>query len=234
MMNNRVHLHHFDVQADLLRTLCDAIIRDLQKAIEKKGDAVLLVSGGSTPKPLFELLRKSEIDWARVRIGLCDERWVDPSHDDSNEKLVKTHLLQDKAAKAQFVGMYCEGLSALEAQAQCNSIVNDELWPCDVAILGMGEDAHTASLFPHNLKLPQAFYLEDDALCIAITPQSAPHVRMSLTLLALLHVKHLYLHFEGEKKRAVFEEAMNGGDHYAMPIRSVLHQDINDIEVYYA
>ena len=100
--------------------------------------------------------------------------------------------------------------------------------------LGMGEDAHTASLFPYNEKLSEAFDLENEALCIAITPQSAPHIRMSLTLRALLSVKHLYLHFEGEKKRAVFEEALENGDHYAMPIRSVLHQDINDIEVYYA
>lgn len=233
-MNNRVHLHHFDGQAELLRTLCDSIIRDLQNALVQKGHAILLVSGGSTPKPLFELLRQRDIDWANVRIGLCDERWVDPSHEDSNEKLVKTHLLQDKSSKAEFVGMYCEGLSALEAESECNRRVNDALWPCDVAILGMGEDGHTASLFPFNVKLPQAFYLENDALCISITPQSASHVRMSLTLLALLHVKHLYLHFEGEKKRAVFEEAMKNGEHYAMPIRSVLHQDIKDIEVYYA
>ena len=234
MMNNRLHLHHFDVQTDLLHTLCDSIIRDLQKAIEEKGNAVLLVSGGSTPKPLFELLSKSDIDWASVRIGLCDERWVDPSHDDSNEKLVKTYLMQDKAAKAQFVGMYCEGPSAYEAQVQCDKTVRTSLWPCDVAILGMGEDAHTASLFPFNEKLFQAFDLNNQALCIAIEPQSAPHDRMSLNLQALLNVKHLYLHFEGEKKRAVFEEAMKNGDHYAMPIRSVLHQDMNDIEVYYA
>ena len=138
MMSKRLHLHHFDVQMDLLHTLRDSIVTDLQKAIEEKGHAVLLVSGGSTPKPFFELLRKSDIDWSRIRIGLCDERWVDPSHADSNEKLVKTHLMQEKAAKAQFVGMYCEGLSALEAQSECDSTVHASLWPCDVAILGDG------------------------------------------------------------------------------------------------
>lgn len=234
MMNKHIHIHSFDDQADLLRTLCDSIIGDLQNAIIQKGYAVLLVSGGSTPKPLFELLRQSDIDWGSVRIGLCDERWVDPSHDDSNEKLVKTYLMKDKAAKAQFVGMYCEGLSAYEAQSKCDKAIHESLWPCDVAILGMGEDGHTASLFPFNLRLPQALYIEDEALCIAMTPQSAPYDRMSLTLLALLRVKHLYLHFEGEKKRAVFEEAMKNGDHYAMPIRSVLDQNTNNIEVYCA
>jgi 6-phosphogluconolactonase len=233
-MNKRIHLHPFESKIDLLSSLTFSIMTNLQQALDEKGEAVLLVSGGSTPKPLFELLRKSNIDWSHVRIGLCDERWVDSSHDASNEKLVKTYLMQEKAVKAQFIGMYSDGLSAFDAQAQCDSTLRDSLWPCDVAILGMGDDAHTASLFPHNEKLSQAFDSAKDALCINILPQSAPHERMSLTLKALLSVKHLYLHFEGEKKRAVFEEAIKDGDHYAMPIRSVLHQDINDIEVYYA
>jgi len=234
MMNKRIHLHSFEIQSDLLCKLVDSIVFDLNNAIVQKGYAVLLVSGGSTPKPLFELLSKSDVNWECVRIGLCDERWVDPSHDASNEKFVKTNLMKDKAANALFVGMYREGLSAQKAQVQCDRTIKEFLWPCDVAILGMGEDAHTASLFPLNEKLSQAFDLDNKALCIAIVPQSVPHHRMSLTLSALLGVKHLYLHFEGEKKRAVFEEAMKNGDHYAMPICSVLDQDINDIEVYYA
>lgn len=130
--------------------------------------------------------------------------------------------------------MYQDRLSADEAESTCDKTIKASLWPCDVAVLGMGEDAHTASLFPFNEKLTQAFDPGNRGLCIAITPQSAPHQRMSLTLSALLQVKHLYLHFEGEKKRSVFEEAMKTGDRVAMPIRSILHQDTNDIEVYYA
>lgn len=234
MMSERVHLHSFETQSDLLDALSASIMCDLQNAIEEKGSAVLLVSGGSTPKPLFERLRQSDIDWGRVRIGVCDERWVSPDHEESNEKLVKTHLIRDHAINAQFVGMYREGLSADDAEKECDKTFRTSLWPYDVAILGMGDDAHIASLFPFNVKLPLAFDEHNDLLCIAITPQSAPHQRMSLTLTALMQAKHLYLHFEGEKKRAVFEEAMREGDRDAMPVRSVLHQDINDIEVYYA
>lgn len=234
MMSERVHLHPFDTQIELLNALSASIVCDLQQAIEEKGYAVLLVSGGSTPKPLFEILRHSRIEWSRVRIGLCDERWVASDHPDSNEQFVKAHLIRDNAAKAQLIGMYREGLNAAEGESECDKTFRTSLWPCDVAVLGMGEDAHTASLFPFNEKLAEAFDPLNDALCIAITPQSAPHVRMSLTLGALLQVKHLYLHFEGEKKRSVFEEAMKAGDAHAMPIRSLLHQDTNDIEVYYA
>lgn len=234
MMNKRLHLHGFEVQSDLLNALADAIVADLSKAIIQKGYAVLLVSGGNTPKPLFELLSTKELNWEVVRIGLCDERWVDPAHQDSNERFVKTYLMKEKASSAVFVGMYYENLSPQEAQPHCDKVVRELLWPCDVAILGMGEDAHTASLFPLNEKLSEAFDLKNKALCVAVVPQGAPHARMSLTLSALLSVEHLYLHFEGKKKQAVFQEAINGSDCYAMPIRSVLHQDIKDIEVYYA
>lgn len=233
-MSERLRLHPFDAQNDLLIALCAAILHDLQAAIDEKGYAVLLLSGGSTPKPLFEILRHGNIAWSRVRIGLCDERWVSTEHPDSNERFVKTHLIRDNASDTQFIGMYREGFDAAEAQSECDKTFRRSLWPCDVAVLGMGEDAHTASLFPFNEKLPLALDPDSDALCISITPQSAPHERMSLTLAALLQVKHLYLHFEGEKKRAVFEEAMEAGDAFAMPIRSLLHQETNDIEVYYA
>lgn len=105
--------------------------------------------------------------------------------------------------------------------------------PIDVLILGMGGDAHTASLFPNNVKLEEAFDLAREDLCIAIEPDSAPFMRMSLTLRALLSARHIYLHFEGEEKRKVYEEAMNGEDQHEMPIRSVLNQELKDIEVFY-
>jgi 6-phosphogluconolactonase len=98
----------------------------------------------------------------------------------------------------------------------------------------MGDDGHTASLFPHNPKLPEALDMNNDTLCIAMTPSTAPHERMSLTLAALLQAHRLYLHFEGEKKRLVFDEAIKNTDANEMPIRALLHQDTKDIEVYYA
>ncbi len=227
------HLHAFEDQDALTETLSRRIAGQLQEAVDEKGKASLIVSGGSTPKPLFEKLRGTEITWDKVTIGLCDERWVDPSHEASNEKFVKTHLLQERASAATFVGMYNDTMAAEEAEHLCSEKIRKALYPFDVLILGMGNDAHTASLFPENPKLENAFDLDSGELCIAIKPGTAPYMRMSLTLAAILSAKHLYLHFEGGEKQAVYQEAVAGEDRYKMPIRSILHQNNTDVEVYF-
>jgi len=226
-------VHAFTRQEELTDSLSQSIASQLQKAIKRNGKASLLVSGGSTPKPLFEKLRQIPLEWDKVSVGLCDERWVSPSHIDSNENFVKKNLLQDKASKARFVGMYNEGSDVTDAQSLCSQKIKEELYPFDVVILGMGSDAHTASLFPENVKLQKAFDLNNKEICIAVEPKDAPHMRMSLTRSAILSAKHLYVHFEGKEKLAVYKEVLRGEDMYSMPIRSVLNQDIKDVEVYF-
>lgn len=225
--------HKFSDQKQLIGELSETILKNLEHAIEKRGRASLIVSGGSTPKPLFEQLRKSDLPWEKVTVGLCDERWVDTSKEESNENFVKKYLLQEKASNAHFVGMYCEDVELDEAQKHCSETFMKELSPIDVLILGMGTDAHTASLFPENSRLGEAFDLKNRNFCIAIEPDTAPFKRMSLTLWGILSARHIYLHFEGEEKRSVYEEAISGDDIYSMPIRSVLQQVIKKIEVFY-
>jgi len=216
----------------LVESLSQEIAKNLQQAIDERGKASLIVSGGSTPKPLFEKLRTLDIEWSSVTVGLCDERWVATTHADSNEKLVREHLLQGKASKAKFSSMYRDGVGALEAIELCEERLREELLPLSVVILGMGGDAHTASLFPHNPKLAEGLSLESGRLCVSMKPADAPHQRMSLTRLAILGAEHIYLHFEGEEKRRIYDEAVSGEDAMAMPIRSILNQKQKDIEVY--
>ena len=123
------NVHAFNAQDDLIAALSQSITQQLQKAIEEKGKASLLVSGGSTPKPLFEKLRETSLDWEKVSVGLCDERWVSSSHEESNENLVKTHLLQGKASKATFIGMYIEGTDSQDAQMLCEKKMKEALFP---------------------------------------------------------------------------------------------------------
>lgn len=225
--------HGFSEQEALIETLSQSILSNLQKAIDEKGKASLLVSGGSTPKPLFEKLSQTVFAWDKVTVGLCDERWIDVSQEESNEHFVKKYLIQKEAAKANFMGMYCANTDIFIAEKICSQKMKEFLSPFDVIILGMGSDGHTASLFPDNIKLEEAFDLKNQHFCIAIEPTTALYTRMSLTLWAILSAHHIYVHFEGEEKMAVYEEAIAGEDMYIIPIRSILNQDIKEIEVYY-
>lgn len=227
------HQHLFKTQASLIEALTQSILQQLQHAIESRGFATLLVSGGTTPKPLFEALRKQPFAWEKVTVGLCDERWVDVTHEASNEHFVKQHLLQEEAESAHFIGMFEQLTSIEQAQKICSDKIATHFSPIDVLLLGMGEDAHTASLFPNNVKLSEAFDLNNNEKCIAIEPSGAPYMRMSLTLSAILSAAHIYVHFEGGRKREVFKKALEGVDCYAMPIRSILQQNKKNVEVFY-
>ncbi len=231
MMSNEIYA--FGSQKELIDNLSKSIIKNLQEGIDKNGKASLVVSGGNTPKPLFEKLSIEKLPWEKVKIGLCDERWVPPRHKDSNEKMVKEYLLQNFAKKAEFIGMY-QDTTILEAEDLCSKKLKQKLYPFDVLILGMGNDAHTASMFPNNEKLKLAFEQNLDKLCISIKSETAPHVRMSLTRKAILSAKNIYLHFEGIEKIALFEKAIKGNDIFEMPIRSILNQNDKKIKVYYS
>ena len=224
--------HKFLQQDELVRQLSKKIIANLEKAILEKGKASLLVSGGSTPKALFKKLSSFDIAWEKVKIALCDERWIASNNKDSNEKLVRDSLLVGFAKKAKFVSMYQENIDIEDAQELCSNIYKKELFPFDVLILGMGNDGHTASLFPNNIKLEEAFE-KKDSLCVCMIPSDAPYPRMSLTKKAILSANSIYLHFEGEQKQEIYKKVCEGVNSYEMPIASILNQDTKKIEVYY-
>lgn len=213
------------------------IIEILKQAIDTAGRASLLVSGGRTPKPLFNILSQQNIDWSKVDISLVDERWVDEQDDASNTKMVKAHLLQNKAAVANFVGLKTSHADAEDAVVECTQNLERIKQPFDVLILGMGEDGHTASLFPCSEQIKAGLDLSSDARYIAVQPTTAPNQRMSLTLKAILESNHIFLHLTGESKKVVIEKALAGNDPLEMPIRAVLQNRSNanaDVDLMWA
>lgn len=223
--------HNFEDREQLMQAAADHIAQALSEGIERRGVALLAVSGGSTPKTLFPKLAKADIDWAAVRICLVDERWVDPSDDDSNERLVRELLLQDKAAVATFVPMKNAASTPGEGVTSRHADYEALPWPADVMQLGMGEDAHTASLFPgadelqHGLTTPRRI--------LAVTPPIAPHRRMSLSLASILDTRQIMLVAAGESKLPVLDEALAGDDVRAMPIRGALKATA-PVHIFYA
>ena len=210
----------------------------LQQALEQRSHALLAVSGGKSPIALFERLRQSPLNWSAVTVVLVDERCVPHTHPDSNTALVRQHLLQGPAAAATFVPFF-EDLpegelsdAALTALAQAAQQRLAALpWPLDVGILGMGEDGHTASLFPHAPGLAQA--LSSPERVAWVRPSTAPHARLTLTLHALRSARELHLSIAGETKRAVLARAQAGivADH---PVSYVLQAGGAPVQVWAA
>ena len=146
--------YHAKSAADLARGLAAHLANSLREAIEARGHALLAVSGGKSPIALFESLRQQPLKWANVSVILVDERCVAHDHPDSNTALVRQHLLQDQASAATLTPFFDNLTDPLDDAAltqlvkQANQRLARLHWPIDVAVLGMGEDGHTASLFP--------------------------------------------------------------------------------------
>jgi 6-phosphogluconolactonase len=218
----------------MARDLAAHVARHLSEACDARGQAVLAVSGGRSPIPVFEALRRLDVPWSKVIVTLVDERWVPDDHADSNAGLVRRHLLQDNAAAASFVPWYDGSADPYAGQAHCEAALQALPLPFDVVLLGMGDDGHTASLFPEAPELAAATDLTRNALCAAIMPPAAKQARLSLTRYALARRSaRLVLQWSGAAKREVFQRAV-AAPTLALPISLFLHQTAVPVDVWYA
>lgn len=213
----------FETTDALNHAFCERISSLLAQGIEENGRASLIVSGGRTPAALFHALSEVPLAWDKIDLSLADERWVAPSDDASNEKMVRAKLLINHAAKANFIGLKTAHADAIDAVQTCTDNFAQVIRPFDIVILGMGEDGHTASLFPCSEQVKEGLDLDSKQMFIAVQPTTAPNQRMSLTLAALLNSKHVFLHLTGASKKDVLAKALAGDDEFAMPIRAVLN-----------
>lgn len=218
----------------LTRELAERILVLLNEGIRCRGQAILVVSGGTTPVPLFQMLSGVDLAWDKVVVTLADERWVKPDSPDSNEHLVRTHLLKNRAAAATFIGLKTPDHTAAAGEPACNQRICQIPLPFDILILGMGGDGHTASLFPGAAALPRALDMTQDKRCMAVSPPAAPHDRMTLTLPALLDSRHIFIHITGTSKRQVYEKAVAGESFEEMPIRAILGQKTAPVTIWWA
>lgn len=229
-----IQRHDYPDREALAIALAAGIGAILTGAINNRGQASLAVSGGSTPKRLFEVLSQTEIDWGRVTVVLVDERMVPAESDRSNAKLVREHLLCGNAAAAHFVA-YETGL----ADPRANATMSEEIFggvptPLDAVVLGMGTDGHTASFFPGGDRLADALSPKSSEKVLPMAADGAGEPRLTLTLPLLLDARFLALHIEGDEKRGVLESALSASDTNEMPVRAVLHQDKTPIHVFWA
>ncbi|HEY4445957.1 MAG TPA: 6-phosphogluconolactonase [Steroidobacteraceae bacterium] len=231
MMSSELPARRYADMETLSRELAAGIAESLTAAIGARGLASLVVSGGRSPVRLFEILRTQPLDWDRVCVALADERWVAPDDAASNEHLVRDVLLKDHAASARFLGLKngapTPDLGAVSAWETFARVPR----PFDAVILGMGDDGHTASLFPGSPNLPRALNPAAVAGCVGMWAPVAPHPRLSLNLTALLDSRRIVVLITGEAKRHTFAAACAPGPVEDMPIRAVLRQSRTPVDV---
>lgn len=227
-------IKEFSDRTSLVEELARQIEELLNRGIATTGRASIALSGGSTPVELFENLSLLDLSWKDVDITLVDERWVKATDKNSNERLVRNHLLQHRAAAANFIAMKNSAVTAGAGEKGCEKQLQNISRPFDVLVLGLGGDGHTASLFPGAKKLAAATAMDSGRTCMALTPLTAPHERMSLTLPVILDSRQLFLHITGPEKKDVLKRALGDGPLEDMPIRFVLRQQLTPLSVYWA
>lgn len=199
-----------------------SIAAELRRELTTHPRARLLLSGGTTPAPVYRALSKAPLDWDRVNVGLVDERWLQPQDLDSNAHLVRTNLLQQQAAATHFEPMTRPGKSIEEAVAAANAFARVQA--C-IAVLGMGEDGHVASLFPGMGDLDRVFASRNDY--VAVDATGCPGARrwtrrISLTPRGMTRVPTRLLLIQGARKREVFMQALADGNHARWPVLTAL------------
>ena len=225
----------------LTQTLAAEIHQHLAAALRERGTASLVVSGGSTPIPLFRRLREARLPWNEVTVTLADERWVDVAEDASNERLVRGELLQGPAAAARFVGLKNAAPTAQQGAAAAWAQLAQIPRPFDVLVLGMGDDGHTASLFPGSPGILPALDPSASPMCVAMSAPVTPNPRLSLNLAALVQSRRAYLHVVGERKWEVYRTAAQlasstpaSATPASMPIAAMLRQRSPGLQVCWA
>jgi 6-phosphogluconolactonase len=175
--------------------VAQVITQALSDTIAQNGHGRIAFPGGRSAVELMSELSHASIDWSSVCVTLVDERAVDESSDASNAALVKTMLCQNRAETATFEPMFV----ADDAERSADQL-NQQDSPLDIAVLGMGDDGHFASLFPNEIAVPG---LADGRLgFVATSAIGSPSVpRISMTLSQILSAQLVVLLVSSDAKK---------------------------------
>lgn len=201
--------------------VANTLAGDLKNVLLHEERASFVVPGGTTPGPIFDNLCDANLDWDRVDVFLSDERWLPEVHVRSNARLVRERLLTGRAAQARFHPLYAKADTPEEVLPALESGVTPCL-PISVLLLGMGEDMHTASLFPGGDNLAEA--LKPDApILVPMRSDAAPEPRVTMSARVLNGALAKHLVITGRKKRNALERAV-GRNPMDAPVAAVLEE----------
>ncbi|MDI9846465.1 6-phosphogluconolactonase [Rhodoblastus sp. 17X3] len=220
-----VALRTFETSEALASALARRVAAALAERLQTAPRAILAVSGGSTPLQFFEALSAQPIDWGAVDITLVDERWVGELSGRSNARLVRNCLLRGGAAAARFIPLTSPSPSPEGGIEEVAARIDALSFPLAVAVLGMGEDGHTASFFPNGDGLAEALNPSTKRKVAIVRAPGAVEPRVTLNFPTLRNAGLILLHIEGEAKLRALRAAEQPGPVEDMPIRAFLRGD---------
>lgn len=226
--------HEFATPGELAEALAARIGGELREAVAERGTSLLALSGGKTPEQFLQGLSEQSLPWEKVTVILVDERFVKPSSNRSNEKLIGANLLRGEAAQAKFVGMFSPAPTVEEAADAADRRLRHLPFPVDVAVLGMGLDGHTASFFPEAENLGGLLDPSSEQLVMPVHAASAGEPRLTLSLASLVESGFLALHIEGNAKRDLLRSAIRQPFDDAPPVLSVISHATHPVQIYWA
>lgn len=240
-MSQAPEIHRFSDTQELIRAAAGLFLEVGRQAITERNRFLVALSGGSTPKALYSILASEDyaqqLDWSKVHFLFGDERSVPPTHADSNFAMADAILFSPlHIPSAQIHRMRGEdppetAAAQYETTLRHLTAAVPGQWPrLDLVLLGMGDDGHTASLFPASPNLDAALQADCPRRCLPMLAPGVPYQRLSLTLPLLASARVPLLAIQGQGKLATLREALNLAEPASMPIRAFLH---SPLEIYW-
>jgi 6-phosphogluconolactonase len=211
--------HVLDDAETVARSVAHGILRAARRAQADRGLFRLVLAGGSTPRRCYELLAKAEADWSRWAVYFGDERCLPPSHPQRNSRMAAEAWLDHVPIPAAHIHPIPAELGAEEA-ARRYAVVVENAVPFDLVLLGMGEDGHTASLFPGQEHDPREW-----VHAVHGAPKPPPD-RVSLSVRALSAAREAHVLVTGRGKCAAVARWRAGADLPVARIRSHTGLDV--------
>lgn len=212
--------------ATLNRAAADEFLRCAEAAIHERGRFTVALSGGNTPRSVYSLIAseyKTSLAWDKVFVFFGDERHVPPDNPDSNYRMANESLLAHVPIPTQNVHRVYAELDAQTAAARYDALLRDffqlkpDDWPgFDLILLGMGEDGHTASLFPGTPALK-----ETSRLVVANWVEKLQTERITFTLPVLNHAAEVLVLVAGASKSDVLNRICHSKGASAYPVEMV-------------
>ena len=199
-------LLQWNSKSQLEDALCSEIIKIIHEAIDEFGDARILLSGGSTPFGVYQKLSRADLAWSKVMVGMVDERMVDNANSFSNFGNLSQVFQNAMEQGALVLPMVMTTADWAKNLFLVKETYEPFMHRTDFSLLGMGNDGHTASLFPNDAASEMDLQLDESTLLYTYAP-AEPKLRMTCSKGMLRRSRNTALMFIGSDKMEIFDSA---------------------------